>query len=243
MSVAHLGEQLLPARVRSTERPLVIVPTGRLHGLAWRALPVLAGRAVSVSPSLFGHTIAARGAALGRRRHTVLVAGPDLPAAPEELRVLSTIYPTATVLDVATSDAAACLEAFSTATLAHVACHGSFRSDNPLFSTLRVADGDLTVYDLERCDACRTRWCCRPATPPPRRCCGAGRCSGCRRHSSSSVSRASIAPLTPVSDERSVALDDAAPPRARRRHRSRGGARQRSGRGRRARRARRRRSS
>ena len=33
----------------------------------------------------------------------------------------------------------------------HLACHGSFRADNPLFSTLSLADGPLTVYDLERC--------------------------------------------------------------------------------------------
>ena len=202
----HLGEQLLPARVRSTGRPLVIVPTGRLHGLAWRALPVLAGRAVSVAPSLFGHTIARRGAVSERRPQTVLVAGPDLPAAPEELRVLSTIYPTATVLDVATSDAASCLEAFGTATLAHVACHGSFRSDNPLFSTLRVADGDLTVYDLERCERLPHTMvlsaCNAAASSVLRGGALLGMSSSLIQFGVSSV----VAPLTPVSDERSVAL-------------------------------------
>ena len=202
----RLGQQLLPDRVRSTERPLVIVPTGRLHGLAWRALPLLAGRAVTVSPSLFGHTIATRGAASDRRRHSVLVAGPDLPAAPEELRVLSAIYPTATVLDVATSDAASCLAAFSTATLAHVACHGSFRSDNPLFSTLRVADGDLTVYDLERCERLPHTMvlsaCNAAASSVLRGGALLGMSSSLIQFGVSSV----VAPLTPVSDERSVAL-------------------------------------
>jgi CHAT domain-containing protein len=36
------------------------------------------------------------------------------------------------------------------ARLTHVAAHGTFRADSPLFSALRVDDGPLTVYDLER---------------------------------------------------------------------------------------------
>jgi CHAT domain-containing protein len=33
--------------------------------------------------------------------------------------------------------------------LAHVAAHGTFRVDNPLFSDLLLEDGPLTVYDIE----------------------------------------------------------------------------------------------
>ena len=36
------------------------------------------------------------------------------------------------------------------ATLAHIACHGQFRSDSPLFSALELADGPLHAYDLQR---------------------------------------------------------------------------------------------
>ena len=32
---------------------------------------------------------------------------------------------------------------------AHIACHGHFRRDSPMFSSLILADGPLTVYDLE----------------------------------------------------------------------------------------------
>ena len=32
----------------------------------------------------------------------------------------------------------------------HVAAHGRFRDDNPLFCSLELADGNVTVYDLER---------------------------------------------------------------------------------------------
>ncbi|MDQ4036859.1 MAG: CHAT domain-containing protein, partial [Actinomycetota bacterium] len=35
------------------------------------------------------------------------------------------------------------------AALAHIAAHGVFRADNPLFSALTLADGPVTVYDLE----------------------------------------------------------------------------------------------
>jgi CHAT domain-containing protein len=42
------------------------------------------------------------------------------------------------------------LSALDGAGLAHIAAHGGFRSDNPMFSHLRLADGPLTVYDLER---------------------------------------------------------------------------------------------
>ncbi|HEY2689749.1 MAG TPA: CHAT domain-containing protein, partial [Streptosporangiaceae bacterium] len=34
--------------------------------------------------------------------------------------------------------------------LAHIAAHGTFRADSPLFSSLRMHDGPLTVYDFEQ---------------------------------------------------------------------------------------------
>ena len=48
----------------------------------------------------------------------------------------------------ATVDAA--LAGLDGATLAHVAAHGHFREDSPLFSSLEMADGSLSVYELER---------------------------------------------------------------------------------------------
>ena len=55
----RLAERLVPTAIRRSERPVVVVPTGALHGLAWAALPGLAGRPVSVSPSLVGWAVAA----------------------------------------------------------------------------------------------------------------------------------------------------------------------------------------
>ena len=203
---ARLERGLLPERVLRSGRPLVIVPTGRLHGLAWRALPALADRPVTVSPSLFARTIAARAGGMRRKRHAALIGGPGLAAGADELRALTQVYPRATVLGAERSTAASCLSALNQATLAHMACHGAFRSDNPLFSTLRVADGDLTVYDLERCERLpRTMVlsACNAAVSAVLRG-GAllGMSSSLIQLGVSSV----IAPMTPVSDERSVAL-------------------------------------
>ena len=42
------------------------------------------------------------------------------------------------------------LEVLDGARLAHVAAHGTFRADAPMFSSLQLSDGPLTVHDLDR---------------------------------------------------------------------------------------------
>jgi CHAT domain-containing protein len=62
---------------------------------------------------------------------------------------LSDLYPQATVLTDGMATVGRVLAALDSSWLAHVAAHGTFRSDNPLFSSLQLDDGPLTVYDLE----------------------------------------------------------------------------------------------
>jgi CHAT domain-containing protein len=137
-------------------RPLVIVPTGSLHALPWTALPTCAGRSVSVTPSARLWMAAAEGAKDGVdgpgliSGRIALVAGPGLDHAEPEIKALSGRYPEATVLIGAAATASATAAALDGAQLAHVATHGRFRSDHPLFSSLEACDGPLYVYDLER---------------------------------------------------------------------------------------------
>lgn len=148
-AAAQLDAGLLaPLRGRLGDRPLVVVPIGQLHALAWSALPTCAGRPVTVAPSA-----AAWLRAGGRPAPTgapVLVAGPRLAAADAEVRTLAAAQPDARVLTGGAATADAVLAALNGARLAHVAAHGAFRSDNPLLSTLDLADGPLTAYELER---------------------------------------------------------------------------------------------
>jgi CHAT domain-containing protein len=44
------------------------------------------------------------------------------------------------------------LQELDGAALAHIAAHGAFRVDSPLFSSLRMADGPIVVHDFERLD-------------------------------------------------------------------------------------------
>jgi hypothetical protein len=141
-----LVEPLLPTL---GEAPLVVVPTGALHALPWGALPSLRGRPVVVAPSL-SLWVDLAGRPRSRRRKKALIAGPGLRHAATEVRDLAALFPGATVLRGKAATATEALKALDGAALAHVACHGRFRSDSPLFSALDLADGPLTVLDLQR---------------------------------------------------------------------------------------------
>jgi hypothetical protein len=134
------------------EGSLVVVPTGALHALPWGLLPSCRGRPVSVGPSAtLWHRAQTRAPeAREREDRVVLVAGPGLPGAAAEIASLRRRYPGARSFTPRTARVEAVLSALDGASLAHIAAHGRFRTDNPLFSSLVLADGPLMVYDIER---------------------------------------------------------------------------------------------
>jgi hypothetical protein len=146
-----LDRQLLhPLAGELGDRDLVLLPTGVLHALPWPVLPSCAGRPVVVAPSATSwiRTMTTNGADAHDR--ILLAAGPALEHAEPEIRTLAERYPQALVLTGADATAAAVAGGLDGANLAHIAAHGIFRADNAQFSNLRLADGPLTVYDLER---------------------------------------------------------------------------------------------
>jgi len=134
---------------------VIIVPPGRLHAVPWALLPDLRGRVLSVAPSATSWLRARRAEANDPGEATgglVLIRGPGLPSDGAEVPLLATDYAGHTdplVLGDGTATAARVLSAIDGARLVHIAAHGRFRAESPLFSALRLDDGPLTLYDLE----------------------------------------------------------------------------------------------
>jgi tetratricopeptide (TPR) repeat protein len=128
---------------------VVIVPVGPLASLPWASLPGLAHANLTLAASarawIDSHS---RYRAADRKSRVVLVAGPDLHHADEEVEAISRIWGNAVTLsgDQATADAV--IQAIGNADVVHIAAHGTHRGDNPLLSGIRLKDGNLTGYEL-----------------------------------------------------------------------------------------------
>jgi tetratricopeptide (TPR) repeat protein len=129
--------------------PVVVVPTGKLHAVPWGLMPSLQDRPTAVTPSASAW-LRARRAPRPEEDRVVLVGGPRLITGNAEVRHLVAQYPDAVVLADGAATAERVMAAMDGAWLVHMAAHGTFRSDSPLFSAIELDDGPLTVYDLER---------------------------------------------------------------------------------------------
>ncbi len=151
-AAAQLDALLLAPLALDPSQPVVLVPTGTGHGIAWATLPSLAGRPVTVAPSAalwFRPTGTPRGPTA---RPPLLVAGPELPGAAREVAAIAERWPRSQVLAAGDATAERVLVAMGQTDLVHLAAHGTFRADSPQFSSLLLDDGALTVYDLEDLD-------------------------------------------------------------------------------------------
>jgi tetratricopeptide (TPR) repeat protein len=138
-----------PAAQQLGDSPVVIVPPGRLHAIPWALLPSLVGREFTVAPSARAW-MRARATRPPARRRVLLASGPGLVTGGAEVPLVAPLYTDVTVLSGAQATADRVLAGLDGAWLGHVAAHGTFRADSPLFSSLRLHDGPLTVYDFEQ---------------------------------------------------------------------------------------------
>lgn len=135
------------------DRQLVIVPHRALHYLAFQALHdgesyLVERRQVSFAPSAVVLQQCLDRPGYDFQKAALLgVADEQIPGVHEELRALDKIFPQVNrFLDKAAT--AEVLRRSSTGVdVLHLACHAQFRSDNPLFSSLKLGDGWFTARD------------------------------------------------------------------------------------------------
>jgi CHAT domain-containing protein len=143
------------------DRRLVVVPHRALHYIPFQALYdgvayVIERHEVVYAPSaaVLDHCVRQTPDNIVR---ALLVGVPDAraPRMREEVLALAPLFEHADLL----LDEAARLETLRerapAADLVHLACHGQFRPDSPLFSSLQLADGRLTVRDASVLDLAR----------------------------------------------------------------------------------------
>lgn len=139
----------LVAPLRPSDSALVIVSTGTLGQLPWASLPSLRGVPLVVAPS------ATKWLRSAQRRDTartdvVALAGPDLARAGHEAAAVGGLWHTPDVLTGPAASRAALTAAMASASILHVAAHGVHQSENPLFSSLRMADGPVFAHELDQ---------------------------------------------------------------------------------------------
>lgn len=154
-SLLRLYEMLIaPLKPTIGDCDLVIVPSGSLHYVPFSALfdgsgYLVESRKISTAPSA-SIWRALQAKPISRFKGGLLVGFAD-NAAPEvenEVETISKMLPNSKLF---TGEHATFSNFFKNAgnhDLIHLACHGSFRADNPMYSNLRLADGLINVRDI-----------------------------------------------------------------------------------------------
>ncbi|MDQ1683048.1 MAG: hypothetical protein QOH99_1589, partial [Frankiaceae bacterium] len=163
-ALATLSRRLLAPLAIATGAPVVVVPVGDLQRIPWAPLhdgptTVVPSAAMWLrtagqprtpgQPRITDHaTPAAPQGAAGPR--VAIIAGPGVPGALEEATVIAARYVNAALLAPPESSCRAVAALLQAVDVAHFACHGRLRADNPAFSALLLSDGPLTVHELTR---------------------------------------------------------------------------------------------
>ena len=146
---AHALDATLVAPLNLDSERIIVVAPPELHAVPWAGLPSLHHRSITLAPSAawWVDAVARPTTPPGR---IAVVAGPRLAEAETEAKEIAACYPDAELLMGADASVAGVRRGLDRAPIAHIAAHGTFRHDNPLWSTIELADGMLSVYELER---------------------------------------------------------------------------------------------
>lgn len=155
---AHLNELyrelIAPIRSQVSERHLVVVPHEILHYVPFHALYdgeqyLLDHFTVSYAPSASVY-VQCHSKQANTTGTSLILGVPDAqtPSIYEELQSVATMLPSAELFLGANASEKVLREKGAQSRLIHIATHGFFRKDNPMFSGIRLGDTFLTLYDL-----------------------------------------------------------------------------------------------
>ena len=136
------------------DRSLVVVPTGALNYVPFPALfdgeAYEAERREIVSAPAAGvwEALSTRQAHTADSALVVGFADENVPKVNAEAEAVAAIFSEADLITGDDATFAHYLEGAPAHPVIHIACHGRFRSDNPMFSSLHLADGNITVRDI-----------------------------------------------------------------------------------------------
>jgi CHAT domain-containing protein len=134
-------------------RKLIIIPHGCLHQVPFHALfdsqNYLIDRfEISYAPSATIYLHCQQRPFIPMAKALLLgVPDPSIPAVAAEVKAVAAHLPLAHVLLDQQATLAALQAKAADCQLLHLACHGLFRADNPMFSALKLHDGWLTATD------------------------------------------------------------------------------------------------
>ncbi len=143
-----------PIRSRLKTSHLIIVPHGALHHLPFHALfdgakYLIDDFTISYAPSASIYTFCHSRSA--NTDGSALILGVPDPAIPEveaEASTVAAILPNSTLVVGGDATTALLAAKGQKSRFIHIATHGYFRQDQPMFSGIRLADSCLSLYDL-----------------------------------------------------------------------------------------------
>jgi len=147
------GSLVRPLQQIIERRNLIIIPYGRLHYLPFHALYdgdkyLIEHCEISYSPSSAIFLQCQRRDEQGPNRALLMgVSDEQAPRIADEIQAIKNVFQNVTTLVEDAATAVALRRESAGVDVVHLACHGQFRSDNPLFSALKLADGWFTVRD------------------------------------------------------------------------------------------------
>ena len=145
---------IAPIRDQLQAAHLVVVPHDALHFLPFHALFdgdrfLIDQFTLSFAPSSSVYRLC-RTKPAGSNGGALIMGVPDslAPFIADEVRAVAGVLPDACVFLGSEATAGQLQTHGGASRYVHIATHGMFRRDNPMFSSIRLGDGPLSVYDL-----------------------------------------------------------------------------------------------